>query len=64
MIKTLKIKKSKYSTFENVDCQLKEIYETLTIMFSKNEHETERRLIRFIQEEDGKKYLGKDYLYP
>ncbi len=33
-------------------------------MFSKNEHETERRLIRFIQEEDGKKYLGKDYLYP
>lgn len=40
--------------FENVDCQLKEIYETLTIMFSKNEHETERRPIGFIQEEDGK----------
>ena len=33
-------------------------------MFSKNEYETERRPIGFIQEEDGKKYLGKDYLYP
>jgi len=32
-------------------------------MFSKNEHETERHPIGFIQEEDGKKYLGKDYLY-
>ena len=32
-------------------------------MFSKNEHETERHPIGFIQEEDGKKYLGKDNLY-
>ena len=32
-------------------------------MFSKNERETERHPIGFIQEEDGKKYLGKDNLY-
>ena len=35
----------------------------IVTMFSKNEHETERHPIGFIQEEDGKKYLGKDNLY-
>ena len=37
--------------FENVDSQLKEIYETLTAMFQKSEQGTTRRLIGFIQEE-------------
>ena len=36
----------------------------IVTMFSKNEHATERHPIGFIQEEDGKKYLGKYNLYP
>ena len=35
----------------------------IVTMFSKNEHETERHPIRFIQAKPGMKYLGKDKLY-
>lgn len=37
--------------FENVDSQLKEIYEALTAMFRKSEQGATRRIIGFIQEE-------------